>query len=187
MIDEIQETVVRENSEKHKVRMLNFSLGATPKFEEVDGGLMVRDVLALDEGQWTDSAVGTPLYYTPKALSESVGNWKATGFWNRHSGGMPRALTDKVGRVINPRFLNTGMYVDIFLHKRTQASRDMADMISSGEATLMRIAEKSSLLVSGRSYTRSIAKPKALSSFTSTLKDAGKFGSRIGSPRIIDS
>jgi hypothetical protein len=136
--DSNSELIVSENEASKKVRMLNFDIAGS-KFKEVDGGLLVTDVLALDEGTWADSAVGTPLYYTTKALSESVGNWKQTGFWTRHAGGSPRSLTDKVGRVLNPRFVNTGMCVDIFLHKRSQASKDMADMMQSGEADAVSI------------------------------------------------
>lgn len=138
MTEEQYENIIRENESSKKIRMLNFDITGS-KFQEVDGGLMVRDVLALDEGTWTDSAVGTPLYYTPKALAESVGNWKQSGFWTRHAGGTPRSLTDKVGRVLNPRFQNTGMTVDIYLHKRTQVSRDAADMLLSGEADAVSI------------------------------------------------
>jgi hypothetical protein len=130
--------VIRENESSKKYRMLNLDITGS-KFEHIEGGLMVKDVLALDEGTWTDSNVGTPLYYTPKALSESVTNWKMNGFWARHAGGSPRNITDKVGRVLNPRFLNTGMFVDIFLPKRSQQSKDVADMIESGEINAVSI------------------------------------------------
>jgi len=130
--------VIRENESSKKYRMLNLDITGS-KFEHIEGGLMVKDVLALDEGVWTDSNVGTPLYYTPKALSESVGNWKMNGFWARHAGGSPRNITDKVGRVLNPRFLNTGMYVDIFLPKRSQQSKDVADMIEGGDINAVSI------------------------------------------------
>jgi hypothetical protein len=61
------------------------------------------------------------------------------GFWARHAGGSPRNITDKVGRVLNPRFLNTGMYVDIFLPKRSQQSKDVADMIEGGDINAVSI------------------------------------------------
>lgn len=138
MTDEKPDVLIRENESSKKYRMLNLDITGS-KFEHTEGGLMVKDVLALDEGTWTDSNVGTPLYYTPKALSENVGNWKMNGFWARHAGGSPRNITDKVGRVLNPRFLNTGMYVDIFLPKRSQQSKDVADMIESGEINAVSI------------------------------------------------
>jgi hypothetical protein len=131
--------IIRETAkEQPHLRMLNLEI-PQGQFRELEGGLLIKDVLALDEGTWTDSAVGTPLFYPSKTLEEYAGNWKQNGFWSRHAGGSPRNITDRVGRVLNPRFLNSGIYVDLFLHKKTAQSRDVADLILAGEINAVSI------------------------------------------------
>ena len=102
-----------------------------------DGGLMIKDIIVLAEGTWTDSLVRTPLHYTAKALSKDAGNWAATGIWSRHTGGAPRAINDKIGEIKNPRFSleHKAVLADGFLHGRTQASRDVIEMVKAGLVT----------------------------------------------------
>lgn len=138
MYPEMETTPKREASSKDKVRMLNFDISGS-QFQEIDGGLLVKDVLVLDEGEWSDSNVGTPLYYTVKALSKYYDNWKQRGVWTRHMGGSPRDITDKAGTVKNLRFQNTGIWADLFLHCRTAKSRDTAELIRSGEVNAVSV------------------------------------------------
>ncbi len=102
-----------------------------------DGGLIIKDIIALAEGTWTDSLVRTPLHYTAKALSKDAANWVAKGIWSRHTGGAPRAINDKIGEIQNPRFSveHKAVLVDGFLHGRTQASRDVIEMVKAGLVT----------------------------------------------------
>ena len=107
---------------KKRYLATGFSSG---NFEDLpDGGLVVHDVPLLRVGQWTDSAVGTPLYYPAKTLQEHAGNWLADPYWNRHSGGAPHAITDKIATITNPRFQEDGVFADLSFHGATTQSRD---------------------------------------------------------------
>jgi hypothetical protein len=108
---------------------------------EPDGSLLIRDVPMLAEGQWTDSAVGTPLFYPAKALEEYAGNWSDTSGWSRHLGGVPRDSTDKVAEAVNPHYgqftdkngaVHQAVVSDVRVHPHTQKSRDMQEMIRHG-------------------------------------------------------
>jgi hypothetical protein len=94
-----------------------------------DGDLLIKGVPMLAEGTWTDSAIGTPLFYPSKTLSEFAGNWQDTSGWNRHSGGVPRRGTDKVGQAENIRFENGAVTADVRVYGFTQNGRDMQEMI----------------------------------------------------------
>ncbi len=116
-----------------KIRMLNYEL-ATRSFQDADGGVLIQNVTLLAAGTWTDSNVRTPLRYTEDALRSSATNWRSNGIWTRHSGGAPRAITDKVGEVRNPRYEDGAVVGDLFFHMRTQNSRDVVDLIRTGGA-----------------------------------------------------
>lgn len=115
-----------------RTRMLNVDLPSAPEhYLEHEGGLLVKGVVLLATGTWTDSAVRTPLFYPTKALEQHAGNWEATTYWARHSGGQPRNIvTDRLGEVLNPRYeaeVEGGAIVaDVFYDGLTQASRDGA-------------------------------------------------------------
>lgn len=120
-------------------RMFNAAIG--PVDERMvaygDGGLMIKDIVVLAEGTWTDSLVRTPLHYTAKALKADAENWVANGIWSRHTGGAPRAINDKIGEIRSPRFSleHKAVLADGFLHGRTQASRDVIEMVKAGLVT----------------------------------------------------
>lgn len=119
-------------------RMFNAPIGADDKFVAYgDGGLMIKDIIVLAEGTWTDSLVRTPLHYTAKTLSKDALNWVANGIWSRHSGGSPRAIQDKIGEIRSPRFSleHKAVLADGFLHGRTQASRDVIELVKAGLVT----------------------------------------------------
>lgn len=101
-----------------------------PKFEEVDDGLLVRDVRLLAVGVWTDSVYRTAVEYTEDALSAAT--WRDNGLWSRHGGGMPRSIADKVGEIRCPEFKGDAVVGDLFFHCRTQLSRDIAEMTKAG-------------------------------------------------------
>jgi outer membrane murein-binding lipoprotein Lpp len=86
----------------------------------------------LAEGTWTDSAVRTPLYYPAAVLRRCATNWEDTTGWSRHGGGAPRDITDKVAEIRNPRFEESAVVADVYLHGATQKSRDMIAMIDQG-------------------------------------------------------
>ncbi|MFA7167782.1 MAG: hypothetical protein WC096_02670 [Sphaerochaetaceae bacterium] len=111
-------------AESIKKRYLATSF-AQSAFEDLpDGGLIVRDVPLLRSGQWTDSAVGTPLFYPLETLRKYATNWAANPYWNRHSGGSPHAITDKIADIVNPRFQEDGIYADLKYHGATTQSQD---------------------------------------------------------------
>ena len=118
------------------MRMLNRDMSMS-QYQEVEGGMIVKDVPLLVVGEWTDSAVGTPLYYPAKVLEKYALDWRDSSFWARHAGKMPRSVvTDLIGEVRNQRFdgkfLEAGMEEpgavigDIFYSFSTQAGKDAA-------------------------------------------------------------
>lgn len=128
-------------------RELLFSLApsAPDRLEEVDGGLLIHDVPMLAAGVWTDSAKQTPLDYSPGVLQRHAANWLDNGMWSRHLGGVPRRITEKVGDIRLPRFMEAvpgpdgqavenAVVADVFLHQLTQESRDTAAMVKAGLA-----------------------------------------------------
>jgi hypothetical protein len=123
------------------IRALAMPFSKGPMITEPDGSLLIKDVPMLAAGVWTDSAVQTPLYYTAKTLEADAANWLDNSGWNRHSGKVPRASTDKVGEAVNPhfgRFMGTdglqheGVISDVRVWPFTQNQRDMQEMIRHG-------------------------------------------------------
>lgn len=96
---------------------------------EQDGGLLIKDVKMLASGTWTDSAVGTPLTYPEDTLRQFASNWIDNTGWSRHLGGVPRDITDKVGEIRDPRYLDGAVTGDIFIHGATQKSRDTMELV----------------------------------------------------------
>ncbi|MFA7121459.1 MAG: hypothetical protein WC277_08245, partial [Bacilli bacterium] len=104
-----------------------------------DGGLLIRDVKLLAEGTWTDSAVGTPLFYPAHALEANATNWRDHATWSRHLGGVPRDITERVGVTENPRYVDRAVVGDIRLHGLTQKSRDTIALVKAGIANYVSV------------------------------------------------
>lgn len=132
-----------DQAERQKIEMNTFSRSRPRyfntgleqgKFEQVDDGLLVRDVILLAEGTWTDSNVRTPCHYSADVLKKYASNWKDNGVWSRHPGGSPRSVADKIGTVINCRYdpEHRAIVGDLLFHRRNQMSRDIADMVQTG-------------------------------------------------------
>lgn len=118
---------------RERPRYFNISLESN-KFERTDKGLLVRDVILLAEGAWTDSNIRTPCYYSPEVLEKYATNWKDNGLWSRHPGGSPRSVADKVGSVINFFYSaeHKAIMGDLLFHCKSQLSRDIAEMVQDG-------------------------------------------------------
>ena len=118
---------------RDKPRYYNTSLESN-KFERTDKGLLVRDVILLAEGSWTDSNVRTPCYYSPEVLEKYAKNWLDNGLWSRHPGGSPRSVADKIGHVVNTYYSpeHKAIMGDLQFHLRSQLSRDIAEMVQNG-------------------------------------------------------
>lgn len=102
------------------------------QYQNVDDGLLVKDVKLLASGTWTDSHMGTPLYYPEAILERYASNWMDNSLWSRHGGGIPRSITDKIGEIRNPRYNGGAVIGDLWLHEKTQTSRDTAELIKAG-------------------------------------------------------
>jgi len=111
----------------------------TPQLYELENGdLLIKDAPLLAEGEWTDSAVQTPLFYTAKALEEYAANWvKRTGF-NRHLKGVPRDESNRVSEAIAPRYgqfkdsegsVHNALLSDILVYGSTPSGRAMQELI----------------------------------------------------------
>lgn len=125
-------------SGKVKELRFNFSSG---KFQELDGGLLIKDVKLLANGTWRDSTVNTATYYPIKILQEFAANWLDNAIWSRHRGYPPiaRDITDKIGEVQNPHFDTDAVVGDIFLHGKTQKSRDTVELVKAGMANFVSV------------------------------------------------
>lgn len=112
-----------------RIRALAQPFKRTQLTQLEDGDLLIKGVPMLAEGTWTDSAVGTPLFYPAKTLEEYAGNWVDKSGWARHLGGVPRKSTDKVGEAENIRFENSAVTADVRVYGFTQTGRDLQEMI----------------------------------------------------------
>lgn len=134
---------IRENEEEPKPfsRALSFDFQQIGgKFEDLpSGGLIVRGVKLLAAGIWTDSAHRTPLEYSSDVLQRYAGNWLDSAMWSRHSGGVPRNITEKVGEVLNQRYENEAVVGDLHYHGLTQQSRDTIAMVKAGQANFVSV------------------------------------------------
>ncbi len=133
----------RENEDEAKPfsRALSFDFQQIGgKFEDLpSGGLIVRGVKLLAAGIWTDSAQGTPLEYSSDVLQRYASNWLDSAMWSRHSGGVPRNITEKVGEVLNQRYENEAVVGDLHYHGLTQQSRDTIAMVKAGQANFVSV------------------------------------------------
>jgi|GEM_PF-2300858 len=127
----LQAKTEKEHSEILQMRELRAKI-FSGKYSELDGGLLIKDVKLLATGTWIDSHIGTPLFYPEKILEKYAGNWIDNSLWSRHSGGMPRSITDKIGEIRDPRYNDRAVIGDLWLHQKTQTSRDTAELIKSG-------------------------------------------------------
>lgn len=111
------------------IRALAIPFKKTQLIPQDDGSLLIKGVPMLAAGTWTDSAVGTPLYYPEKTLSEYATNWHDTTGWSRHLGGVPRDITEKVAEARELRYENGAVTADILVHGATQKSRDTIELV----------------------------------------------------------
>lgn len=120
---------------KLEPRSLAVSLSGGQDVEDLpDGGLLIRSVKMLAEGTWTDSALQTPLFYPSATLRKDAANWKDDALWSRHSGGMPRSITDRIGLIENQHFADDAVVADLRYHGATQASRDTISLIKEARS-----------------------------------------------------
>lgn len=100
-----------------------------------DGGIMVRDVPLMAEGRWV-SMQGIETVFTAEVLLKCATDWRDNGVWLRHPGGAPRSVSDKVGAVRNVHYDASRRAVcgDLYLHQRTEASRDAAHLVQMAES-----------------------------------------------------
>lgn len=116
-----------------KPRMLNSVMpNSTENYiQDENGGLLVKGVVLLATGEWTDSKAKTPLFYPPETLKKYAENWVANTYWARHLGGSPRNIvTDRLGEVRNVHYepdVEGGAIVgDLYYDGFTLTSRDGA-------------------------------------------------------------
>ncbi|WP_440952040.1 hypothetical protein [Methanococcoides sp. FTZ1] len=104
-----------------------------PKFVHTAGGLLIKDVKLLASGEWTDSNVQTPLFYTPEALEKYAENWEDHSTWPYHAGGSVRYDYERIGVVLNPHFDDEAIVGDVFLHGATELSRNTMTGVINGD------------------------------------------------------
>lgn len=98
--------------------------GALSSYEETaDGGLMIHGVTIMAAGSWTDMH-GIHTTFTEEVLQRCAGQWADNAVWTRHSGGTPRAVTEKIGAVLNPYYdpSRSAVMADVYLHNKTDTS-----------------------------------------------------------------
>jgi hypothetical protein len=121
----------RKHSDNHQMRELRAKI-SFGQYQATDGGLLIKDVKLLASGTWTDSHMGTPLFYPESVLEKYASNWVDNSLWSRHGGGIPRSITEKIGEIRNPRYNGGAVIGDLWLHEKTQTSRDTAELIKAG-------------------------------------------------------
>jgi hypothetical protein len=114
---------------KPHIRALAVEFEKNALIDQDGGGLLITGVPMLAEGTWTDSSIGTPLFYPSDTLREYAENWIDTTGWSRHFGGSPRDATDKVAELTNPRYEDGAIRGDILVHGATQKSRDLVELL----------------------------------------------------------
>ncbi len=117
-----------------KTRFLNANVPCKNElaFNETAEGLVFPNIKLLAEGEWTDSAVQTPLFYPGHILERDSGNWESNGIWARHSGRTPRPVYDKVGEVRNPRGMDRATVGDLLFYNDTPFSQACATQVKNG-------------------------------------------------------
>lgn len=110
------------------LRSLNIGWMGSRVEEMADGKTLIKDITLLSAGSWTDSAVGTPLYYPEETLAKYANHWTYNGLWSRHAAGEHRPITERLGIVNNPRYDASKKAVvgDLLFYNVTQASKDAA-------------------------------------------------------------
>lgn len=126
------------STQKTYSRALEIGLNSL-KFQEQDGGLLIKDVPLLAEGTWTDSNVGTPARYRGEILEQFATAWRDQSIWSRHAGGVPRNITEKIGTVIDPHYQDRAVMGDVFLHGQNTQSRDTLAMVKAGLAEFVSV------------------------------------------------
>lgn len=123
-----------------QVKELRFDF-SSGKFQELDDGLLIKDVKLLANGTWRDSTVNTATYYPTKTLQEFAANWLDNAIWSKHRGYPPvvRDITDKIGEVQNQHFELDAVMGDIFLHGKTQKSKETIELVKSGMANFISV------------------------------------------------
>ena len=123
----------------HHMRALQVNYNTANKFYELESGdLLIKDVPLLAEGEWTDSAQKTPLFYPAKTLEAYAGNWIRRTGYNRHLGGIPRDESNRVSEAINPHFghftdeegnTHAAVISDLLVYGSTPSGRAMQELI----------------------------------------------------------
>lgn len=95
-----------------------------------DGGLLVHGVIIMAAGSWTDMH-GIATTFTEEVLERCASQWADNAVWTRHAGGTPRAVTEKVGAVLNPHYSppDGAVVGDVYLHNQTDASRACSSLV----------------------------------------------------------
>ena len=115
-------------SSVQRTRMLATAFKKSQMITE-DDGLLIKDVPMLAAGTWTDSSVQTALNYPERTLSKYASNWSDNAGYTKHTGGAPRAITDKVAELRNPRFQDGAVVGDILVYNHTQNGRDTIELV----------------------------------------------------------
>ena len=108
------------------IRVLSQTFTKPQLFNLENGDMLIKDCPLLAEGEWTDSAQKTPLFYPAKVLEAYAGNWlKKTGY-NRHMAGVPRDESNRVSEAINPHY---GQFID---EESTTRAAILSDLLVYG-------------------------------------------------------
>lgn len=118
---------------KENKRYLAVELSPGSDIRQMDGGLLVPDVVLLAPGTWTDSTQKQPCRYTQETLERYSQNWQDFSYWSRHAGGVPRDITDRIADIRNVRYQN-GVTADLFFHGATTKSKDAIALVEAAAA-----------------------------------------------------
>ncbi len=106
-----------------------------------DGSFVVRQVPLLAVGTWTDSVVRVPTAYTSAVLKEFATNWVDKSIFDKHSGGVPRSITSKVGELENIQYDDSRQAIvgDLHFHGLTETSKDTITLVKNKQAQFVSV------------------------------------------------
>jgi len=106
------------------------SISKIGKYEIVDGGLLIKDVKIMASGIWHAINAFYPIRYGETVLSQYANNWSDKSVWSTHD--QNRSITKLIGEIQNPHYEDSACMGDVFLHGKTQESKESIELITAG-------------------------------------------------------
>ena len=87
-----------------------------------------KDVVILTPGDWSDAITNAPVRYTSDELRASCNNWTKNYLNLDHNW----TVLNRIGYVLNPRYVNNKVVADLQIFRATQNGKDTIESIEEG-------------------------------------------------------